>query len=525
MAKLFAFNSEARQKLLNGAKILCDAVVSTLGPRSKNVAIDSDFSTSIIHDGVTVARAIKLKDPLENMGVKLIREASSKTNDLAGDGTTTATLLAYTLLKEGSELLQNDMSKGYVGQSVNAMVIKETLVADSEKIVAELDKISRKFKKDELQHIAKISSGNDAIASLVAEAMKKAGNDGLVMVERTNSFESIVEHNQGMEFDNGYLSPYFVTDPHRMVCEYEDAYVLLTDYSIADPMLLVPIVEKVIEDGQGKKALLVIASDVIGPALQALVLTKLKSNVPLVAVVAPEYADRRRDMLEDMAILTGGVVFSVDKKDDLKEIKIADLGRVSCRITQTHTLITPKNPDKEEIDLRANAIKEQIKETTNQFARERLQERLSKLTQGVAVIKVGGDSEVEIGEKKERVIDAVNATKCAIEDGIVAGGGVALRDVADSIDISDLSKIALKAPYLRILENSGLTATDCVKGEGVNVVTGQKGNMIEMGVIDPVKVTKLAVRHAFSVAGTMLTTDTLIAEEEDTSVQKMKLVQ
>jgi len=528
MKKQILFNKEAREKLAKGADILARAVVSTLGPRSKNVAINGFPRPIVVHDGVTVARSINLKDPFEDMGAVLLREAASKTNDLAGDGTTTATLIANTLVQEGIKITESGIIDGVVSPRINAMHLKEQLEMFSKIIVEEIEMKARKIKKGDIKRIANISAGNEDIAELVASAIEKVGSDGLVMVENSTSFESTVEYTNGMEFDNGFLSAYFVTDPNRMIVEHEDAYVLLTDMSIADPMVLVPIIEKVIEEGQNKKALLIIANDVVGPALQALVLTKLKQGVPLVAVVAPEYADRRKQMLEDIAVLTGANVFSADRKDDIKECKLSDLGKASVRISQTHTLITPLFPDKEEIKDRANAIKEQIDIADSPFLKERLQYRLAKLTQGVAVINVGGASESEINEKRERVIDAVHAVKAAMVDGIVAGGGVALRDIARGMKanepIINLIRKTLNTPYETILSNSGIDFFELPDGVGMDVMKRQEVNMIDAGIIDPAKVTKLAVIHGFSVAGMMLTTNTLIADIEDNNIQKIKVV-
>lgn len=529
MKKQLLFNKDAREKLAKGADILAKAVVSTLGPRSKNVAINRFPNPLVVHDGVTVARSISLKDPFEDMGANLLREAASKTNDLAGDGTTTATLIANTLVQDGLKITESGIVDGVVSPRINAMFLKEELDKFSKTIVEKIEKKARKIKKGEIKRIANISAGNEEIAGLVAEAIEKVGADGLVMVENSTSFESKVDYTNGMEFDNGFLSAYFVTDPNRMIAEYEDAYVLLTDMTVADAMILVPIIEKVIEEGQNKKALLIVANDVVGPALQALVLTKLKQGVPLVAVVAPEYADRRKQMLEDIAVLTGATVFAGDKKDDIRDAKLSDLGKASIRVSQTHTLITPLFPDKDEINERAEAIKEQIESSDSPFLKERLQYRLAKLTQGVAVINVGGASETEIGEKRERVIDAVYAVKAAMADGIVSGGGVCLRDIASELDggdkyVLEMVKKALNAPYETILSNSGINFKECEANRGIDVVSKNEVDMIAEGIIDPAKVTKLAVIHGFSVAGMIITTDTLIADLEDSNIQKIRVV-
>lgn len=529
---ILSFDKEARDKLASGADKLAKAVVSTLGPRSRNVAVNGLPTPRVLHDGVSVARSIKLKDPLEDMGASLLREAASKTNDLAGDGTTTATLLANTLLQEGLKLIHSGIDDGVVSLGLNPMELKESLLEYSQVISGQLDKMAKKIKTlKDMEKVAAIASGDPIIGALVAKALKSVGDSGLVMVEQSSDFESSIDYQKGMEFSNGYLSPQFVTDPHRMIADYSGGghYVLLTDQSIADGLLLVPIIEKIIKAGQNKKALLVIAGDVVGPALQAMVLTKLKSQVPLVAVMAPEYADRRKEMLEDIAVLTGGVVISQDQKMDLRDVKLGDLGRLrNLKVTQNKTVITPDNPDNEEIKDRCEAIKEQIEAEDNNFKKERLQFRLAKLSQSVATINVGGASETEIDEKRERVIDAIHATKAAISDGIVPGGGVALRDIARTYDkVSEIDLLVSKAlcgPFGVILSNSGIEAGSYEQGEGVDVITKESVNMIDKGIVDPVKVTKLAVKHAFSVAGMMLTTDSLISPEPDEGVQKIKVV-
>lgn len=538
MNTVLSFDKEARDKLAKGADKLAKAIVSTLGPRSRNVAINDFPIPRVLHDGVSVAKSIKLKDPLEDMGASLLREAASKTNDLAGDGTTTATLLANTLLQEGLKLIESGIKEGVVAPGVNPMEMREALFECSQTIVGKLDKMAKKIKTlKDMEKVATIASGDSVVGKLVAKALKSVGDAGLVMVEPSADFKSNVDYQKGMEFSNGYLSPQFVTDPHRMIVDYSGGghYVLLTDKAIADGMLLVPIIEKIIKAGQNKKALLVVAGDVVGPALQAMVLTKLKSKVPLVAVMAPEYADRRKEMLDDIAILTGGVVISQDQDMDLRDAKLSDLGRLrSLKVTQTKTIITPDKIDDDEVKERCEAIKEQIEAEDNTFRKERLQYRLAKLSQSVATINVGGASETEIDEKRERVIDAVHATKAAVADGVVPGGGVALRDIARNFAVDDSNLVpnqisllvskALRRPFEVILSNSGIDAGSYEVGEGVDVITKGKTNMFKSGIVDPVKVTKLAIQHAFSVAGMMLTTDCLISAEPDEGVQKIKVV-
>lgn len=540
--KILLFNHEARKKLAAGADKLAKAVVSTLGPLSRNVAINREYPGPIIlHDGVSVAREIRLEDPFEDMGAVLLREASSKTNDLAGDGTTTATLLGNTLLQEGLKMVGGGIVDGVIAGNSNPMVLKKIIDEHVEKITSLLDDMAIKLeKREDYEKVATISSGSKEIGKLVADAIERVGKDGVIMVENDASFNSSLEIQEGMEFENGYLSPYFVTDPDRMICEYSDGYVLLTDFRIADAMQLVPIVEKVIKDSN--KPLIIIADDVVGPALQALVLTKMRTKAQLVAVVAPEYADKRKEMLEDIAVLTGGTVIAQGLDKKLEDVQIADLGRFrNLTVTQTHTTITPKHPDNEEIQERVNAIKKQMKEEKNDFRKQRLEYRLGKISGGVAILKVGGSSETEIREKRERVIDAVHATKAALSDGVIPGGGYALWEIAkkmkentDKGELNDLVVKVLESPFRTLMENSGEdigkvlelinVLPDTVKNRGYDVVSRRAGDLVQMGVIDPVKVTKSAVRFAFSVAGMMLTTDTLISDdrEEDRKVQKVK---
>lgn len=545
--KKILFGKEARDKLASGASLLAQSVVSTLGPRSRNVAIYTQEGPFIVHDGVTVAKNIKLADPFEDMGAALVRESSVLTNIIAGDGTTTAALLANILIQKGLKMVGGGVSKeGVIGTSVNPMALKDRLAEYSSFITKELEKQAIPVTDiKQMEQIATISSGYADLGKTVAEVVKKVGKEGLVMVEEGSGFEVTVDYQQGMEFENGYLSPYFVTDAERMIVEYTgEHYVLLTDYSIMDAMQLVPIVEEVIKEGGGKKALLVIANDVVGPALQALVATKMKVGAPLVAVMAPEYADRRKEMLNDLALLTGANVISADKKDVLSEVKLSDLGRArNIKITATHTMITPLHPDTDEIKDRCDAIKKQIDEEKNDFRKERLQYRLAKLAGGVAIISVGGKSTAEIKEKKERVIDAVNATKAAVSEGLVPGGGIALRNIGlefikqkeagggpDQIDEFMLD--FFEGPFVQILTNSGDSPekiTELLKDKpstfGWDVVTKKVVDMIEAGITDPVKVTKMAVQHSISVASMVLTTDVLVAEEEDKEVQKMQIMQ
>ena len=539
--KQLLFNQDARAKLAKGADTLAQAVISTLGPRSRNVTISRKGMTPLVaHDGVTVARAVTpLKDPFENIGAELLKEASSNTNDMVGDGTTTATLLANELIQNGLKLSNAgvNMLSGEFTKDVNPMEIKEQLEVYAKRINEMLDKKAKKLKKADYAKIAKISSASDEIADLVTQAIDKVGEGGMVMTGASESFESYVEHKDGMEFENGYLSPYFVTNPNRMTVEYADAYILLASKVIADVKDIQPILDKVHNEHGDKMPVIIIADDVVGFALQGLIQLKLKGTIPTCAVVAPEYADRRKEMLEDLAVLVGGVVYSPDKQDNLANMQIADLGRASVRITATHTLLTPKNPDKEELEERAEAIREQIKVEENKFRKERLQYRLAKITQGVAVIRVGGGSEAEINDKRLRMEDAVHAVRAAMAEGAVVGGGMALTNIAWMLEaeaketdpILELVAKALKRPFEVLMENSGLIAQDCLASIGedtdtYDVVNKRPVDAFKAGIIDPVKVTKLAVKHAFSVAGMFLTTNTIIVEEPETDIQKIRVV-
>lgn len=519
------YKDEARKLLAEGANDLAKAVVSTLGPLSRNVAIiQAQGTPAVIHDGVTVARNIRFKDPYKDIGAMLIKEAAGKTADIAGDGTTTATLLANTLFQEGLKIISGGLVDGVIrGTGENPMKLREALLKYSEEIIAKIEKKSVKVTdKKDYQKIAEISSNSPEIGKLVADAIEKVGENGVVMVEQAGGYESDLSIEEGIEFENGWLSPYLVTDPNKMIAEYDDAYILLTNYTIADAMMLVPIIEKVIQDNN--KPLLIIAEDVVGAALQAISLTKLKAGAKLVAVIAPEFGDRRKEMLEDLAILTGGYVIDRNLDKKLQDVKLSDLGRAKhIEVTQTHTRITPKDPDVEEIQERINVLKEQIDSEDNKFKKERLEYRLGKLSQKVAIIRVGAASNSEYTDKRERTIDAVYATKAALAEGVVAGGGVTLRDIGTQMfgtrvsdPIEGLVYKALRAPFETILTNAGYKDIAITKeGAGINVVTNMTVDMVKEGIIDPAKVTKLAVRYAFSVAATMLTTDTLIADEPE----------
>jgi chaperonin GroEL len=523
-AKKIITGVEARKKLASGAEQVANAVASTLGPRSKNVAINRPYLPHVIHDGVTVARAIKLIDPFEDMGAQLIKEAAGNTNDGAGDGTTTATVLANALIQEGMKLTEGGVDeKGVIRTSINSMELKDELLKYSDLITTELDKLAKPIKtSNEIRQVATVSAQNKEIGELVAKAIEKVGAEGVVMVEEANSFKDEIEYQEGMDWDNGFLSPYFITDAGRMLAEYSDGYVLITDKTISDPEEIIPIIEKVRK--HDNKPLLIIADSVVGSALQTMALSKVNAGYLLIAVSAPEFGERRKEALEDLAILTDGVLFSTDLKKDLKDAQINELGRFRKLVVDfKKTQLTPLNPDEDEIAERVKTIKEIISREENTFNKERQQARLAKFTQGVAIISVGGGSVAEIQERKERYIDAVHATKCAIAEGVVAGGGVALVQVAQKLEnespIFNLIRMFLYAPRHTILKNAGtedgFLVGDAENGEGYDVVMKATVNMIEHGIIDPVKVTKLAVKNAISVASMILTTETLISEEEN----------
>ena len=518
-SKQILYGTEARKKLASGVEQVARAVASTMGPRSKNVAINRPFLPHVVHDGVTIARAIKLKDSFEDMGAQLVKEAAGNTNDGAGDGTTTATVLANTLIQEGMKLTEGGIGDdGAIRQSINAMELRDRLMEYSDTIIKELKKRAQKIvTSDEIKQVAGISAQNEKIGAMVAEAIQKVGNDGLVMIEEANSFDDTVEYQEGIDWDNGFLSPYFITNTSRMTAEYSDGYILITDKVISDPEDLVPIIEKVRR--LDNKPLLFIADSIVGSALQTLAMTKINAGYPLIAVSAPEFGERRKEALEDIAILTDGVVVSNDLNKQIKDMSISDLGRFRKLVVDfKKTELTPLNPDKDEIKERVETIKEIISREQNTFNKERQQARLAKFTQGVAIISVGGGSVSEIQERKERYIDAVHATKAALAEGIVAGGGITLRSIASGFSddlVGKLMRKVLESPEKTILENAGSEYEGAEAGLGFDVINKQEVNMIEAGIIDPVKVTRLAVKNAISVAAMILTTETLITEDDE----------
>jgi len=521
MPKQMSFSEEARASILRGVTQLTNAVKATLGPKGRNAVIEKKFGApTITKDGVTVAKEIELKDPYENMGAQLVKEVASKTSDVAGDGTTTATVLAHAILREG---VRN------VTAGANAMDIKRGIDRAVEVVVDELKKISKPCQgKKEISQIGTISANNDAtIGDLIAEAMEKVGKDGVITVEEAKSMTTSLDVVEGMQFDRGYISPYFVTDPERMECIIEDCFILIHEKKISTMKDLLPLLEQVAKMG---KPLLIIAEDVEGEALATLVVNKLRGTLHTCAVKAPGFGDRRKAMLEDLAILTGGQAISEDLGLKLENVKLSDLGRAKrVTIDKDNTTVVEGAGDSHKIQGRVKQIKAQIEETTSDYDREKLQERLAKIVGGVAVIHVGAATEVEMKEKKARVEDALHATKAAVEEGIVPGGGVALLRCIHSLEKVktdgdqkigvDIVRRALEEPIRQIAANAGLEGSvvvDRVKKEknnmGFDAVSEAYVDMIEVGIIDPTKVTRTALQNASSVASLMLTTEVMVAD-------------
>ncbi|HED4583679.1 TPA: chaperonin GroEL [Campylobacter jejuni] len=521
MAKEIIFSDEARNKLYEGVKKLNDAVKVTMGPRGRNVLIQKSFGApSITKDGVSVAKEVELKDSLENMGASLVREVASKTADQAGDGTTTATVLAHAIFKEG---LRN------ITAGANPIEVKRGMDKACEAIVGELKKLSREVKdKKEIAQVATISANSDEkIGNLIADAMEKVGKDGVITVEEAKSINDELNVVEGMQFDRGYLSPYFITNAEKMTVELSSPYILLFDKKIANLKDLLPVLEQIQKTG---KPLLIIAEDIEGEALATLVVNKLRGVLNISAVKAPGFGDRRKAMLEDIAILTGGEVISEELGRTLESTTIQDLGQASSVIIdKDNTTIVNGAGEKANIDARVNQIKAQIAETTSDYDREKLQERLAKLSGGVAVIKVGAATETEMKEKKDRVDDALSATKAAVEEGIVIGGGAALIKAKAKIKLdlkgdeaigAAIVERALRAPLRQIAENAGFDAGVVVnsvenakdENTGFDAAKGEYVNMLESGIIDPVKVERVALLNAVSVASMLLTTEATISE-------------
>jgi chaperonin GroEL len=523
MAKRITYSEDARQAILRGVNKLADAVKVTLGPKGRNVVIEKKFgSPTITKDGVTVAKEIELKDELENAGAQMVREVASKTSDIAGDGTTTATVLAQAIFREG---VKN------VTAGANPMEIKRGIELGVRAAIESIEKMSRPVEGKDIQHIGTISANNDEeIGSIIAGAMEKVGKDGVITVEEARGLDTVLEVVEGMQFDRGYLSPYFVTDPERMEAVLENAKILIYEKKISSMKDLLPILEQVARQG---KPLLIIAEDVEGEALATLVVNKLRGTLNVAAVKAPGFGDRRKAMLEDIAILTGGKLISEDIGVKLESVKWEDLGdakRVSIDKDNT-TLVTDTDDKarKEQIAGRVKQIRAAIEDTTSDYDREKLQERLAKLVGGVAVIKVGAATETEMKEKKARVEDAMHATKAAVEEGIVPGGGVALLRAVEAVekvqaegDVKvgvNVIKRALEEPFRQIVYNAGLEGSVLLNevrkqggSYGFDARTEKMCDMIENGIIDPAKVTKQALLNASSIAGLMLTTEALVSE-------------
>jgi chaperonin GroEL len=521
-AKDVKFSRDARERMLHGVNILADAVKVTLGPKGRNVVIDKSFGAPrITKDGVTVAKEIELSDKFENMGAQMVREVASKTNDVAGDGTTTATLLAQAILQEGHKAVAAGMNPMDLKRGIDLAVID---------VVADLVKKAKKIKtSEEVAQVGTISAnGEESIGKMIANAMQKVGNEGVITVEEAKTAETELEVVEGMQFDRGYLSPYFITNPDKMIAELEDAYILLHEKKLSNLQAMLPVLEAVVQSG---KPLLIVAEDVEGEALATLVVNKLRGGLKIAAVKAPGFGDRRKAMLEDIAILTGGQVISEDLGIKLENVTLNMLGRAKkVRIEKENTTVVDGAGKKAEIQGRVAQIKQQIEETTSDYDREKLQERLAKLAGGVAVVRVGGSTEIEVKEKKDRVDDALNATRAAVEEGIVAGGGVALLRASQAIKATGVNsdqaagiqivRRALQAPARQIAANAGAEAS-IVAGKilenknltyGFNAQTGEYGDMIAMGIVDPVKVVRTALQDAASVAGLLVTTEAMIAE-------------
>ncbi len=523
MAKQLKFGDEARQSLLKGVNTLASAVVTTLGPKGRNVALDKKWGApAIVHDGVSVAKEIELADPFENMGAQLVKEAASKTNDVAGDGTTTATLIAQAVVNAG---MKN------ITAGANPMILKNGILAAADAVVSEVGKMSKPVKGKEIAQVATISAADAQIGNLIAEALEKVGKDGVVTVEESKGTAMEIEYTEGMEFDKGYASAYFVTNPEKMEAEIEDPYILITDKKISAIAELLPFLENLVKVS---KNLVIIADEIEGEALAVLVVNKLKGTFNAVAVKAPGFGDRRKDILADIAALTGGTVVSEDTGRKLENITLDDCGRAKkVWANKDNTRIIGGLGNKAAIDARIRQIKAEMEKSTSDYDKEKLQERLAKLSGGVAVINVGAATEVELKEKKERVIDAVAATKAAIEEGIVPGGGVALiharkaiKDIVAKLEESDektgaeILYEALSMPLRMIAKNAGaddgwvLKEIETSKEEnyGFNALIGKFDSMTAAGIIDPAKVTRSAIQNGASVAAMILTTDCLVTD-------------
>ncbi len=521
-AKEIAYNEDARARILAGVNALADAVKVTLGPKGRNVVLEKSFgSPTVTKDGVTVAKEIELENKFENMGAQMVREVASKTSDVAGDGTTTATVLAQAIFREGSKLV----SAGH-----NPMEIKRGIDKAVEAVVAELKKMAKSTKDPaEIAQVGTVSANGDAsIGKQLSEAMEKVGKEGVITVEEAKSAETTLDVVEGMQFDRGYLSPYFVTDPERMEVSLEDAYLLLSEKKISNMKDLLPVLEAI---ARQQKPLLIIAEDIEGEALATLVVNKLRGTLSCAAVKAPGFGDRRKEMLKDMAVLTGAQVISEELGLKLENVTISDLGRVKrVKVDKDNTTLIDGAGDKDKIKGRQTELRQQVEATTSDYDREKLQERLAKLVGGVAVIKVGAATETEMKEKKARVEDALHATRAAVEEGIVPGGGVALlraQKALDGLKLSDEQMVgvriirrSLEEPLRQIVANAGEEGSIVVQkvregsgNFGFNAATGEYTDLVAAGVIDPAKVVRTALQNAASVSGLMLTTEALVAEK------------
>jgi chaperonin GroEL len=523
-AKEVKFSQEAREKMIRGIDILANAVRVTLGPKGRNVVLDKSFGAPrITKDGVAVAKEIELADKFENMGAQMVREVATKANDNAGDGTTTATVLAHAIVREGAKS---------VAAGANPMDVKRGVDLAVEAIVADLGKKSRKISNsDEIAQVAALAANSDvSIGKMISQAMQKVGNEGVITVEEAKSLETELDVVEGMQFDRGYLSPYFITNSEKMVAELEDPYILIHEKKLTSLQALLPVLEAVVQSG---KPLLIIAEDVEGEALATLVVNKLRGGLKVAAVKAPGFGDRRKAMLEDIAILTGGQMIAEDLGIKLENVTLAMLGRAKrVRIEKENTTIVDGVGKKSDIQGRIAQIKAQIEETTSDYDKEKLQERLAKLAGGVAVIRVGGATEVEVKEKKDRVDDALNATRAAVQEGVLPGGGVALLRAAKLLegvkfDNSDqrtgveIVRKALQTPARQIVENAGLDGSVIVgkildKSDyafGFDAQTGEYGDLYKLGIIDPTKVVRIALQDAASVASLLITTEAMVAEK------------
>jgi len=523
MAKQFLFDEDARRALEKGAKTLSDSVRITLGPKGRNVVLDKKFgSPTITNDGVTIAREIDVEEPFENMGAQFVKEVATKTNDIAGDGTTTATVLAQEIIHEG---LRN------VAAGANPIMVKKGIDKAVEKAVSEIKKLSKEVSdKESVSNVASISAADKEIGNIIADAMEKVGKDGVITVEESKTLGTTLEVVEGMQFDKGYISPYMVTDAERMEAILDDPYILITDSKISNMKGLLPILEKVAQSG---KPLMIIAEDVEGEALATLVVNKIRGTLNCVSVKAPGFGDRRKEMLADIATVTGGQLISEELGLKLENTELKMLGSAhQVKINKEETIIVGGKGDTEEIKKREAQIRTQIEETTSDYDREKLQERLAKLVGGVAVIRVGAATETELKEKKHRVEDALSATKAAVEEGIVAGGGTVLVNTIPALENIklegdqqigiDIIKKALEAPTKQIAQNAGYEGSVIVeklkskeKGIGFNALTGEFTDMINAGIVDPVKVTRSALQNAASIGGMILTTECLVTDKPE----------